>query len=207
MALSVDFLKKLPAGASSLEALERATGGRVEGMGKRLERNVAVLNIDGRRFIYVRPQALRQARKTAYGTSGLRSWLGADTVFPERDLDHVASTDVEGGRIGMSYCLVAMVKKSANRSHGSTNESGPAPVREAAVAFSGGLDRKGEHHVSYLTQQMVDKLAGNLSAGRGRSTFTREPSVGELHEISRALLQDQATQARLKQVALIRPTL
>ena len=205
MSLSVDFLKKLPAGASSLEALEEATGGTIEGMGKRHERNVAVLNIDGRRFIYVRPQALREGRRTAYGTSGLRSWLDADAMFPDRDLDHVASTGIEGGRIGMKYCLVAMVKKSANRSHGSTNESGPAPVREAAVAFSGGLSQKGDHHLSYLTQQMVDKLAGNLSAGNGRSTFTREPSVDELNEICRALLQDPATQMRLKQVALIPP--
>lgn len=196
--LKREELARVPAGASSQEALVRATGGSIERIGKVQTRNALVLNYGGRRFVYVRPQTLGSGRKSEYNTRALKQKLDGNGTYAGRDLDHVASTGVDGKRMGMAYVLAAFVGQDANRSHGRTNERGAAPVRESAKAFQGGTDPYGKHHVTYVTQEMVDKLAGKPSETRGHGTFRSDPTKAELKEISHALMQQPLQQQHLK---------
>lgn len=195
--LTKETLARIPAGASSTDALVKATGGTVERIGKIREDNAVILKLKNRRLVYVRPQAAGQEEKTKYKTNRLKQKLDPNGRYAGRDLDHVASSAVEGGRMGMTWVLAAFVPSEVNQNHGRMVEKGPVPVREAAKAFRGGMDRDGKHHVTYLTQEMVDKLAGKNPAARGHSTFRHTPSAAEMKEIEKTLMLDPSAQRHL----------
>lgn len=195
--LTKERLARIPAGASSTNALKKATGGTVERIGKIREDNAVILNFNNRRLVYVRPQAAGQDEKAKYKTNRLKQKLDPNGHYAERDLDHVASSAVEGKRMGMAWVLAAFVPAEVNQNHGRMVEKGPVPVREAAKAFRGGMDRDGRHHVTYLTQEMVDKLAGKNPVARGHSTFRDTPSSTEMKEIEKALMLDPSSQRHL----------
>ncbi len=205
--MSDQELKKLPVGASSHVALEKATGGKIERIGKMQVRNTFALNIKDKRFVYVRAQDQGGGRSTAYGTSTVKKTLDPEGRMVGKQFDHVASTEIEGGRIGMRYVLAAFVNAKVNHSHGTSNEKGPAPVRSAAKAFPGGIDRKGEHHVNYMTQEMANKLAGKASLGRGHSTLRGTLSLEERREMSKALMQSSTQQELLRRLTRNSPSL
>lgn len=195
--LTKEELARIPAGASSTEALIKATGGQIEQIGRISDTNAIILNINDRRLIYIRPQALGQGRNTEYKTGYLRKKLDPNNQNSALQLDHVASTGVEGKRMGMIWVLAAFVEAKVNQSHGVKVEKGPVPVREAAKAFQGGIDHRGEHHVTYMTQEMVDKLAGKHPTLCGHGILQNMPSPNEMKHIERALMQDPATQRHL----------
>lgn len=195
--LTPEELARIPAGASSTEALVKATGGTVERIGRIRETNAVILNTNDRRLVYVRPQALGQYRNSEYKTGHLKKKLDPKVRYGARQLDHVASTGVEGKRMGMGWVLAAFVTAEVNHAHGGKVENGPVPVREAAKAFQGGIDRDGKHHVTYMTQEMVDKLAGKKPAGHGHRVFRDTPSAAEMKRIEHALMQDPAAQRHL----------
>lgn len=199
--LSNEQFRKLPVGGSSRTAILNATGGTAEKIGKRNMDNTFALNVWGRRFVYVRNQNLNDSRSTAYNTQGLRESLVPKGAYTGKQLDHVASTRIEGGRMGNQYSLIAFVPTQANASHGRTNEKGPAPTREAGKAFQGGIGQKGKHHVSYMTNEMAGKLAGQNAQGRGHSVLQRDLTLAEREKMSKALLQTNSTQNRLKDLA------
>lgn len=199
--LTKEKLAKIPAGASSTEALEKATGGKIERIGKIRETNAVILNFDDNRLVYVRPQAFGQDEKTKYNTRDLKQKLNFDRRYAGRDLDHVASSAVEGKRMGMRWVLAAFVPSEVNQTHGRTVEKGPVPVREAAKAFRGGMDQDGKNHVTYLTQEMVDKLAGKNPTARGHGTFRNTPNVAEMKQIERALMLDTNAQRHLATIS------
>lgn len=196
--LSDAQIKTLPVGGSSRMAIEKATGGHAEKIGRRSMDNTFALNLWGRRFVYVRNQEKGAGRQTAYGTEGLRKAIAPDAANQGKQLDHTASTAIEGGRMGNKYSLASLVPADVNQSHGRTNEKGPAPTREAAKAFQGGIDRQGKHHVSYMTNEMAQKLAGQPSQGKGHSTLQRTLTEKERRAISSSLLQDRQSQQRLR---------
>ena len=195
--LTKETLARIPAGASSTSALVRATGGTVERIGKIREDNAVILKFDSRRFVYVRPQAAGREEKTKYKTSRLKQKLDPHGRYAGRDLDHVASSAVEGRRMGMAWVLAAFVPAEVNQNHGRMVEKGPVPVREAAKAFHGGMDSDGKLHVTYLTQEMVNKLAGKNPAARGHSTFRHTPSAADMKEIEKTLMLDPIAQRHL----------
>lgn len=195
--LTREELARIPAGASSTEALVKATGGTVERVGGVGENNAIVLNANNRRLIYIRPHGLGPDGKSAYKTGDLKKKLDPTGRFAARDLDHVASSSLEGKRMGMRWVLAAFVPVKVNQTHGWMVEKGPVPVREAAKAFQGGIEHDGKHHVTYLTQEMVDKLAGKSPTGRGHGTFRGTPSAADMKQIEQALMQDLATQRHL----------
>ena len=199
--LTPQELARIPAGASSAEALSKATGGKVEQIGQIRLSNALILNLDGRRFVYARPQRLNQGRNTGYGTAHLRKKLDPSGSYAGRQFDHVASTGVEGGRLGMGYVLMAFAKQEVNQSHGGKVEKGPVPVREAAKAFQGGIDRDGKHHVTYMTQEMVDKLAGKGPAGRGHGVYRHQTPSPDRKEVTHALMADATGQSKLASLA------
>lgn len=199
--LTKETLARIPAGASSTSALVKATGGTIERIGKIREDNAVVLKFDNRRFVYVRPQAAGQKEKTKYKTNRLKQKLDPNGRYAGRDLDHVASSAVEGGRMGMAWVLAAFVPAEVNQNHGRMVERGPVPVREAAKAFRGGIDRDGKHHVTYLTQEMVEKLSGKNPVSRGHSIFSHTPSGAEMKEIEKSLMLDPSAQSRLAAIS------
>lgn len=199
--LTNEQIRNLPVGADSRDALVKATGGRVERIGRRSLDNAFSLVLWDRRFLYTRVQDKSSERETSYNTGTLKKAIAPEATQTGKDLDHVASTGVEGRRMGNRFSLVGLVDKSVNRSHGATSEKGAAPTREAAKAFGGGLDQKGKDHVSYMTKEQADKLANKPSTGNKRNTLKEPIREADRRKISDSLLQGQASQERLKSLS------
>uniref|UniRef100_UPI000D4E1774 hypothetical protein n=1 Tax=unclassified Variovorax TaxID=663243 RepID=UPI000D4E1774 len=196
--LAPALLQRLKVGADSREALQKASGGVIERMGRRSLDNAFILNIDGQRFVYARVQGQGGQRADSYRTDGLRRALDPAGRFKGHDLDHVASARIEGARMGNRFALLAMVPAAVNRSHGATNEKGPAPTREfAKVAIA----ESGKGHASGWTREMVMKMSGLASQGPGRSVLRTAPSQEALVHAHRALLQSPEMQTRLARLA------
>ncbi|SFQ32761.1 hypothetical protein SAMN05216567_11418 [Variovorax sp. OK605] len=200
-ALDPELLKRLKVGADSREALQKASGGVVERMGRRSLDNAFILNIDGRRFVYARVQDQGGTRIDNYRTDGLRRSLDPAGRFKGHDLDHVASARIEGGRMGNRFALLAMVQSAVNRSHGATNERGPAPTREFNKTAPPGLNASGKGHSSGWTREMFMKMSGRKSDGNGRSMLRDTPSKEALAHAQTALLQSPDMQVRLARLS------
>ena len=194
---TADWIDRIRVGTSSREALSAATGGKIERMGRRSTDDIFMLNVDGRRLVYARLQNQSGKRDTAYRTSNLHPVLDPTKRHRGRHIDHVGSTAIEGGRMGHRYGLLAMVKRSANLSAGSTNEKGPAPVRE----FNKVASAAGRGYASTMTREMQRKLLGRRSNGRGHSVRTRPMSRQELARFGDSLLQNPESQKSLAALA------
>lgn len=101
-------------GGLSISAIRAATNGVAYKIGRIDVRNAFILDVCGCHFLYVRPSYSRY-RKLARSRFSI--------ISPMRDVDHVLARTL-AGKMNMNYVLIALVQKSANRSHGSYEKIG-----------------------------------------------------------------------------------
>lgn len=192
-----DWVKRVKVGTPSRDALAKATGGTIERVGRRSLENTFILNMEGRRLLYVRVQPQGLARDQGYATGSLRRQIDPDGQFKGHQFDHVASAAIEGGRLGHRYVLASMIPSAVNQSHGGTNERGAAPVRE----FNKVASADGTNYSSAMTREMQLKLIGRKSEGAGHSLRLEPVSQAELAQLNKSLLLDPKTQTLLADLA------
>lgn len=195
-------LRSIVAGAPDLESLERASGGQVHRIGSIDQDDAVFLKVEGKYYVYSRVNARGQGRGSAFNTRKLRDYLDPDKSRARagQQLDHVASSNVEGARIGNRYSLMAYINGKVNQSHGRTYERGVNGLREFnAAAGKGAPDER--YGCTMLTKQMVDKLANKPPEGNTRNAEIGPRSTEEAKTINTSLMLDDASQSRADQVA------